>query len=127
MPVEGIEVIYLYVRDLQRSLDFYRDVGIPLEICPYDASWAEARLAGVRFALHEAHEGAEPRSPNSVRVSLRVDDVGAEAERLRAAGVEVGEVRREWWGTVCELRDPDGYELNLFAPAVRAQEVGGAA
>ena len=116
MPVASIEVVYLYVRDLERSLTFYRDLGIPLVPCPYDPGWAEARLGGVRFALHAVHKGAEPRTPNSVRVSLRVDDVASEAERLRAAGVDVGEVQRESWGTLCEIRDPDGYELNLFAP-----------
>jgi len=127
MAVAGIEVVYLYVRDLERSLRFYCDLGIPREICPYDPGWAEARLGGVRFALHTAYEGAEPRTPNSVRVSLRVEDVAAEAERLRAAGVGVGEVRRESWGTLCEVRDPDGYELNLFAPAAAEMEDSGGA
>ena len=48
--VSNISVVYLYVRDMERSLAFYRDLlGIPLE---GDEHWAEAAFpGGTRFAL----------------------------------------------------------------------------
>ena len=109
-----IAVVYLYVTDLERSLRFYRDLlGIPLEqIQPH---WAEAQLGETRFALHLADESSRPNVPNTIRVSLRVDDLGAAVERLRAAGVECGEIVREAWGSLSEVRDPDGYEIGLFS------------
>jgi lactoylglutathione lyase len=112
--VTRINVVYLYVRDVARSVAFYRDVlGIPLRAEPADPDWAEATLDGVRFALHRAHGDAELGS-GTVRVDLEVEDIDAAADRVRAAGVEVGEVERESWGVACEFVDPDGYRLHLF-------------
>src|SRR2546423_14356098 len=57
--VSRINVVYLYVREMERSLAFYRDLlGIPLA---GDDDWQEADL-GVRFALHRWHEGVAPPS-----------------------------------------------------------------
>jgi catechol 2,3-dioxygenase-like lactoylglutathione lyase family enzyme len=113
--VSRIEVVYLYVRDVPRSLAFYRDVlGIPLE---GSGDWAEARFAdGVRFALH-ATEGDVELGSGTVRVDFEVVDIDAAVTRLRDAGVEVGEVQRADWGAACEFVDPDGYRLHLFEPA----------
>jgi glyoxylase I family protein len=111
--VRRINVVYLYVRDVARSAAFYRDVlGIPLEADAADPDWAEATLDGVRFALHGAH-GTKLGS-GTVRVDFEVADIDAAVDRLRAAGVEVGEIERESWGAACEFVDPDGYRLHLF-------------
>ena len=116
--VSRINVVYLYVRDVERSLSFYRDVlGIPLESDETDPNWAEARLEnGLRFALHAAHEGSGPLGGGAVRVNFEVADVDAAAERLRAAGVEVGEIHREDYGSHCEFVDPDGYRFDVYQP-----------
>jgi lactoylglutathione lyase len=110
--VSRINVVYLYVRDLERSLAFYRDVlGIPLA---GDEHWAEATTAnGVRFALHATETEVELGS-GTLRVDFEVADVDAAAARLREAGVEVGEIERDDWGAACEFVDPDGYRLHLF-------------
>jgi catechol 2,3-dioxygenase-like lactoylglutathione lyase family enzyme len=114
--VKGLSVVYLYVRDLDRSLVFYRDVlGVPLE--GSDGTWAEATLGSTRFALHALHPGAdEPRS-GTIHVDFAVDDIDEAAARLEAAGVSVGEIHRERYGSHCTFVDPDGYELELFQPA----------
>ena len=110
--VSRINVVYLYVRDVARSLAFYRDVlGIPLE---GDEHWAEATTAnGVRFALHAAETDVELGS-GTLRVDFEVADIEEAAARLRAAGVETGEIERDDWGAACEFVDPDGYRLHLF-------------
>jgi catechol 2,3-dioxygenase-like lactoylglutathione lyase family enzyme len=114
--VAGISVVYLYVRDLDAALGFFRDLlGIPLE--RHDDTWAEAALGGARFALHAWHEGAPEPGSGGVRVSFLVDDVEAEAARLRDAGVEVAEVQHEEYGSHCDLNGPEGYVVSLFAPA----------
>ena len=114
--VKGLSVVYLYVRDFERSLSFYRDVlGLA-----FDASdgWAEAHLAGgMRFALHAAHDGVSDFSSGSMHLDFAVGDIDAAAARLRAAGVRVGEIYREPYGSHCTFVDPDGYELELFQPA----------
>jgi len=112
--VSRVNVVYLYVREMERSVAFYRDLlGIPLR---GDEHWQEATLGGTRFALHEAHEGTGALSAGTVHVSLEVADVDAAAEQLRAAGVETRETMRDEWGAALQIRDPDGYELYLFQP-----------
>jgi predicted enzyme related to lactoylglutathione lyase len=112
--VSRVSVVYLYVSDMERSAAFYRTLlGIPLE---GDDDWQEASLGGLRFALHRTREGIGELSSGTVRVNLEVADVDATAERLRAAGAEIGETMRDEWGAALEVHDPDGYRLNLYQP-----------
>jgi catechol 2,3-dioxygenase-like lactoylglutathione lyase family enzyme len=112
--VRRLNVVYVYVSDMQRSADFYRELlGIPLD---GDGEWQEAVLGGTRFALHRAHEGIGPLSAGTIHLNLEVADLVAATERLRAAGVEVAETMREDWGAAARIADPDGYELYLFQP-----------
>ncbi len=115
--VSRVNVVYLYVRDIERSLAFYREVlGLPLERHDSDPNWAEATLEqGLRFALHAAHGDMQPLG-GTVRVNFEVDDVDAAVDRLQAAGVEVGEIFREQYGSHVEFVDPDGYRFDLFEP-----------
>jgi lactoylglutathione lyase len=113
--VSRISVVFLYVRDLERSLAFYRGVlGIPLRA--EEDGWAEARLGDARFALHVAHEGVGELSSGSVHLDFEVRDADAATERVRAAGFEVVEVTREEWGTAVTVVDPDGYRIQLYQP-----------
>ncbi len=70
--VSNISVVHLYVRNIERSLAFYRDLlGIPLE---GDAHWVETTFpGGTRFALHAAHEGAADLSSGTVSLFQRPD------------------------------------------------------
>ena len=113
--VSGLSVVYLYVRDIERATAFYRDVlGIPLE---GDDDWVEATFPeGVRFALHKWHEGAPEISSGTIHVDFSVADIDQAAEQLRAAGVEIGKIYREPYGTHFSFVDPDGYTLQIFQP-----------
>ena len=112
--VRRLNVVYLSVSEMERSLGFYRDLlGIPLE---GDEDWQEASLGETRFALHLAHEVIGPLSSGTVHVNLEVAGLDAAMERLRAAGVEVEETMREDWGAAARITDPDRYELYLFQP-----------
>jgi lactoylglutathione lyase len=112
--VRRLNVVYLYVSEMERSLAFYRDLlGIPLE---GDDDWHEASLGGTRFALHRTHEGVGPLSAGTIHVNLEVADLDAATRLLRTAGVAVEETMREDWGAASRVVDPDGYELFLFQP-----------
>jgi catechol 2,3-dioxygenase-like lactoylglutathione lyase family enzyme len=112
--VTRVNVVYLYVSDMEHSAAFYRDLlGVPLE---GDEDWQDAMLGGTRFALHHAHEGIGDLSAGTIHLNLEVPDVDDAAARLRAAGVEVEETMRDDWGAALRFRDPDGYELYLFQP-----------
>lgn len=114
--VKGLSVVYLYVRDLERSCAFYRDVlGVALEQA--DENWAEATLGSTRFALHRLHAGTPEPHSGTIHLDFEVEDIDAAAARLLVAGVDVHELRREAYGSHCTFVDPDGYELELFQPA----------
>jgi lactoylglutathione lyase len=117
--VSRLNVVFLYVTDMEQSLRFYRDLlGIPLDIDPHEDGWAETMLpGGVRFALHRTHDGVGELGSGTVRLNFEVEGIDAAAERLRAAGVEVSEVEHESWGSACALVDPDGYRVGLFEPS----------
>ena len=116
--VKRLNVVYLYVRDLDRSIAFYRGVlGIPVERDAHNPDWAEARFSdGVRFALHPWHEGVPEISSGSVMIDFEVESLDGAIARLREAGVEPSEPLREFWGSVCSFTDPDGYRIDLFEP-----------
>ena len=117
--VKRLNVVYLYVRDLDRSLAFYRDVlGIPIERDAHNPDWAEARFPdGVRFALHPWHEGVPEIGSGSVMIDFEVEDLDEALARLREAGVEVAS-RCASLGQRLQLRRPDGYRIDLSAAAL---------
>ena len=114
--VSGIDNIHLYVSDMDRSAAFYRDVlGIRLE---GDEDWVETTFPeGTRFALHLWHEGAPEISSGTIHVDFEVADIDEAAERLRSAGVEVGEIHRQPYGSHFTFVDPEGYTLQMFQPS----------
>ena len=113
--VTGLRVVYFYVKDIERAKAFYRDVlGLTLE---GDHDWVETTLpGGVRFALHLWHDGAAEPSSGGINVDFEVPDIDAAADRLRATGVEVGEIHRERYGSFFTFVDPEGYRLELYQP-----------
>jgi len=118
MAVGPVAQIHLSVRDVDRSVAFYRDVlGIPFLFQVEGQPMAFFQSGDVRLYL------GTPESPDFVTRTVHyftVDDIHAERARLEAAGVEFGDephvVHRtettELWMT--GFRDPDGHHLILM-------------
>jgi lactoylglutathione lyase len=93
VAVESVSYVILYVRDLEASAAFYRDV-VGLLIKLRDAGYAEFVTGQTRFGLLERTRASalirrEPAQGGPAgEVLFLVDDIGAEAERLRGLGVE---------------------------------------
>jgi len=103
------------VRDLDAGRRFYRDtLGFEETYFDADSRWARLERGGMEIALAEG----EPQEGGVAHVD--VEDVKAEAERLRAEGVEVGVVV-ELHGEMrlLDVFDPDGNRVQL------AQELPG--
>ena len=102
--------VWYQVRDLHASRAFYRDtLGFTETYFDGDAGWAKLERGGMEIALAEG----EPESEGGV-AHVDVEDVKAEAERLRAAGIEVGVVL-ELHGAMrlLDVFDPDGNRVQL--------------
>ena len=124
--------VILFVADLERSVAFYRDViGLPFKL--QGDGYAEFATEGARFGLYDRNrlgeltgQGAEgPGSPGG-EVVLLVEDVDAEAERLRAAGATIlkGPVDRPWGHRTVHVEDPDGFVVELAVEIPRRPSEG---
>ncbi len=105
--------VWYRIRDLDSARAFYRDVlGFEETFVDWDDRWATLTRGGMEVALAEG----EPEAEGGV-AHVDVDDVKAEAERLRAAGVEVGVVF-ELTGEIrlVDVFDPDGNRIQLAQP-----------
>lgn len=101
--------VWYRVRDLDAGRAFYRDVlGFEEVFADDEGRWAQLRRDDMEIALWEA-QGDEGGV-----ASVTVPDVRAEADRLRAAGVDVG-VIVELHGQVriVDVFDPDGNRIQL--------------
>ncbi len=104
-----IRVWYL-VRDFAAARAFYTEIlGFKETYVDEEGSWAKLERGEMRIAIAEG----EPQEDGGV-AAIDVDDVKAEAERLRGEAVNVGtvlelhdEVR------VLDVFDPDGNRLQL--------------
>ena len=103
--------IWYPVADLDAARAFYRERLGFAEVHADEADrWARLERGGVEIGLAEgAHEGGE-----EAVAAVVVEDVKAEAERLRSNGVEVGVVL-EIPGAVriLDVYDPDGNRVQL--------------
>jgi catechol 2,3-dioxygenase-like lactoylglutathione lyase family enzyme len=125
MALGPLGQIHISVRDIDRSVAFYRDVlGIPLLFQVPRQPMAFFASGDVRLYLGVPES---PQFTSKVLLYFTVADIDAERDRLAAAGVEDIEaphvVHRdgdsELW--LAFFRDPDGHHLALMQerPAAR--------
>jgi catechol 2,3-dioxygenase-like lactoylglutathione lyase family enzyme len=102
--------VWYLVRDFDRGRDFYkRMLGFEETFVDWEDRWAKLERGEMRIALAEG----EPTDEGGV-ATVDVDDVKAEAERLRGADVNVGVVL-ELAGQMrlVDVFDPDGNRVQL--------------
>lgn len=102
--------VWYRVRDLDAARAFYADkLGFEESYVADDGGWVNLERGQTEIALAEG----EPVEDGGV-ATVDVDDVKAEAERLRGNGVEIGTVF-ELHGEIrlLDVFDPDGNRLQL--------------
>jgi catechol 2,3-dioxygenase-like lactoylglutathione lyase family enzyme len=102
--------VWYHVRDLEAGRAFYTGkLGFEERYVDDEARWATLERGSMEIALAEG----EPEGETGV-ATVDVDDVKAEAERLRGEGVEVGTVL-ELHGEMrlLDVYDPDGNRIQL--------------
>jgi catechol 2,3-dioxygenase-like lactoylglutathione lyase family enzyme len=107
--VSPVQVWY-HVRDFDAGRAFYTDkLGFAETYLDEEGRWARLMHGEMEIAIAEG----EPQEEAGV-ATLDVDDIKAEAERLRAEGVEVGTVL-ELHGQMrlLDVYDPDGNRIQL--------------
>jgi catechol 2,3-dioxygenase-like lactoylglutathione lyase family enzyme len=125
--------VELRVRDVDRSLRFYRDlIGLPLgepevhqdggarHVHATWGSWADGAKDFLLFNIYPAEAGEESHAD----VGFAVDDLDGVHARLERAGVHVvhpPEVRA--WGKTGVYRDPDGNTISVTQQPRERSEV----
>jgi catechol 2,3-dioxygenase-like lactoylglutathione lyase family enzyme len=101
--------VWYRVSDLDASRAFYtRTLGFVETGFDYRTRVSELEHGEMKIGLSEGEPGAEGVA------SIDVPDVRAEADRLRAEGLEVGTIL-ELHGALrlCDVYDPDGNRIQL--------------
>jgi catechol 2,3-dioxygenase-like lactoylglutathione lyase family enzyme len=110
--VNGAPRVWYFVPDLDKGRDFYkRLLGFEETFVDWDDKWSKLERGAMRIALAEG----EPQEAGVATVD--VDDVKADADRLRDEGVEVGVVL-ELAGQmrIVDVFDPYGNRVQLAQP-----------
>ncbi len=104
-----MRVVWYRVRDLDAGRAFYTGtLGFSETYYDEEGRWAKLERGGMEIALAEG----EPEEGGVATVD--VDDVKAEAERLRAEDVDVGTVLELHDAVrLVDVFDPDGNRLQL--------------
>jgi catechol 2,3-dioxygenase-like lactoylglutathione lyase family enzyme len=122
MQVEQVDFVSVPTRDSTRAVAWYRDVlGLPVS----EYTDGEVETANVTLSFWNPEAEGEEFVPNAAGFALRVADVAAAVEEVRAAG---GEVMGIVDSGVCHMgfvKDPDGNVLILhrrYAPREKRGE-----
>jgi catechol 2,3-dioxygenase-like lactoylglutathione lyase family enzyme len=102
--------VWYHVRDLDAGRRFYREtLGFTETYFDAEGGWAKLRHGQMEIGLAQG----EPQEEGGV-AHVDVNDLKAEAERLRAQGIEVGVVF-ELHGEIrlLDVFDPDGNRVQL--------------
>jgi catechol 2,3-dioxygenase-like lactoylglutathione lyase family enzyme len=126
MPEDDLVSVRYMVKDVQESIDFYTcHLGFTLRhsFPPAFADVVRGRLrlllAGPKSSAgRPMPDGRQPGPGGWNRIHLIVDDIAAEVDRLRAAGLRFrNDIVTGPGGTQILIDDPSGNPIELFQPA----------
>jgi catechol 2,3-dioxygenase-like lactoylglutathione lyase family enzyme len=131
MPDDDLVSVRYMVNDVQESIDFYTrhfDFSVRHSALPAFADVVRGSLllllAGPESSAgRPMPDGRRPGPGGWNRIHLIVDDIAAEVERLRAAGLAFrNDIVSGPSGQQILLDDPSGNPIELFQPAETAPE-----
>jgi predicted enzyme related to lactoylglutathione lyase len=117
--IKDIAFFAYSVSDVPRARDFYRDVLGLQAGDSFGDHWIEFNVGSTTFGIGNG-EGLGFKPGASTGAAFEVDDMNAMRERLKASGVEVGEVHEFPACVTCFASDPEGNRFALHqrrAPA----------
>jgi predicted enzyme related to lactoylglutathione lyase len=111
--IQGISAIWLPVSDMQRAVAFYRD-RLELEVLEHDGDWSEVTAGDQRIGLNASES---PAGDGGAVIAFAVDDIEATIKKFSDQGVDFsGELSAHPWGRIAAFKDPDGNDLQVYAP-----------
>jgi len=115
--IRGIDHIELIVRDVDAFVDFFQKLGFELLMrTGHHGDAAEMKLPGENQPIFEIHQVGGEEVIGVNHIALRVDNAEAAYKDFQARGVPFtrGPKYVDATGrTTVELRDPDGWRIQL--------------
>jgi catechol 2,3-dioxygenase-like lactoylglutathione lyase family enzyme len=108
----SFDAVFYYVTDLDRSVDFYRNV-LDLRLVSREYV-ARFDIDGVLFELVPNTPERSAGGLGNARLCLQVADIHDTVAQLQQRRVEVSEVKAVSGGLLAFFKDPDGNELCLW-------------
>jgi catechol 2,3-dioxygenase-like lactoylglutathione lyase family enzyme len=123
MKVEQVDFVSVPTRDYARAIAWYRDVlGLPES----EYSEGEVETSNVTLSFWNPEDEGEEFVPNGAGIGLRVADVEAAVEEVRATGAEVMGIEDTGVCHMAFVKDPDGNVVILhrrYAPREKHGQV----
>ncbi len=106
--------VTVMVSDLDKAVNFYTKVlGLKLELYA-KGNWATIIAPGITIGLHPASKyGPQPGKSESLSIGLEVEDLPKEMEKLKAKGIEFGDVMDDKEVKLAFFKDQDNNPLYL--------------
>lgn len=111
--------VNVFVSDLKRAVEFYRDVlGLPLQFQEEKFGYASFAPGGARFGVARVDAGA-PESQSMLGrhtgVGWGVPDLNTAYKELKTKGVRftMAPTKQPWGGFMATFADPDGNQFYL--------------
>jgi catechol 2,3-dioxygenase-like lactoylglutathione lyase family enzyme len=110
MRIEQVDFVSVPTRDFERAAGWYREVlGLPAS----EYSDGEIETPNVTLSFWNPEEQGEEFVSNENGIALRVADVAAAVEEVRASGAEVIGIQDSGVCHMGFVKDPDGNVLIL--------------
>lgn len=117
VQLSAVSSIMLGVRDLEKSLNFYRD-KLGLKVKMQEPQLALLDAGPVTLGLSPGHVRLSPQVNGATELVFQVDNVQTARQALIDRGVvfmnEPRQVTPTHWAS--HFRDPDGHLLSIFGP-----------
>jgi uncharacterized glyoxalase superfamily protein PhnB len=121
----SLNAVGIVASDMARTIAFYRTLGLDVPETPDEPHVEVAMASGFRLMLDQESTihsfNPEWKRARGNQVGLAIEcESAAEVDALHAAAVAAGFDAKEpfdaFWGQrYCELQDPDGNPVDLFA------------
>jgi catechol 2,3-dioxygenase-like lactoylglutathione lyase family enzyme len=118
MRVEQVDFVSVPTRDVARAVAWYRDV---LGLAESEYTEGEVEAPNLTMSFWQPEDDGLPFAPNESGVALRVPDVQAAVEEVKAGGAQVMGIEDTGVCHMGFVRDPDGNVIILhrrYAPRV---------
>jgi predicted enzyme related to lactoylglutathione lyase len=117
--VKELGALILFTGEIERTVAFYREIGIPLEEEQHEDTPVHyaCELGGVHMAIHEVGPDRAPRwrSGGSEYFGFAVASLDEAVAAARRTGARIKQEPEEFpWGPRALVEDPDGRIVELF-------------